>query len=102
MHASRERGVALEFRRRLSASRRWRVRLNQPYCGASDGLTTALRRRFPPERYLGLELELNQRHVRGPAARWRALQKEVVEALAGLVEGPRTPVRASLAPVGRL
>jgi len=36
-----------------------RVRLNRPYLGKSDGLTTALRNRFGP-RYLGVELEVNQ------------------------------------------
>jgi len=83
----RERRLALELRRRLSASGRWRVRLNQPYRGSADGLTTALRRRHPPRRYLGLELELNQRHVRGPRARWRALQRDVVASLAALGSG---------------
>lgn len=37
-----------------------RVRLNYPYRGKSDGLTTALRRQFPAPRYLGIELEINQ------------------------------------------
>jgi predicted N-formylglutamate amidohydrolase len=36
-----------------------RVRRNYPYRGAADGLTTTLRRQFPPTRYLGLELEVN-------------------------------------------
>lgn len=36
------------------------VRRNQPYRGASDGLTTWLRRRHG-ERYLGIEIEVNQR-----------------------------------------
>lgn len=36
------------------------IRYNYPYQGSSDGLTTALRRRFPANRYLGIELELNQ------------------------------------------
>lgn len=36
------------------------VRRNQPYRGASDGLTTWLRGRHG-ERYLGIELEVNQR-----------------------------------------
>jgi predicted N-formylglutamate amidohydrolase len=82
-----ERSLALRLRRRLSRSGRWRVRLNQPYRGASDGLTTSLRRRFSPGPYLGLELELNQRHVRGPAWRWRKLQSEVVDAFSELVQG---------------
>lgn len=37
-----------------------RVRLNYPYRGRSDGLTTTLRREFPVARYLGIELEVNQ------------------------------------------
>ena len=39
------------------------VRRNNPYRGAADGLTTALRRDHPEERYLGIEVEVNQRHV---------------------------------------
>ena len=37
-----------------------RVRRNAPYRGISDGLPTALRTKFGPERYAGFELELNQ------------------------------------------
>jgi len=40
------------------------VRRNQPYRGASDGLTTWLRTRHG-ERYLGVELEVNQRLLGG-------------------------------------
>lgn len=36
------------------------VRFNYPYRGTSDGLTTALRARFPDDRYCGLELEFRQ------------------------------------------
>jgi len=39
------------------------VRRNQPYRGATDGLTTWLRRRHG-EPYLGIELEVNQRLLR--------------------------------------
>lgn len=41
------------------------VRRNQPYRGASDGLTTWLRSRHPDGRYLGLEIEVNQRLLDG-------------------------------------
>jgi predicted N-formylglutamate amidohydrolase len=37
------------------------IRMNQPYRGVSDGHTTALRRHFKGEAYLGIELEINQR-----------------------------------------
>jgi predicted N-formylglutamate amidohydrolase len=57
-----ERTLALELARRLRRERPdLRVRRNQPYQGVSDGLATALRRELPASRYLGLEIELNQR-----------------------------------------
>lgn len=43
-----------------------RARRNYPYRGTSDGLVTAFRREFPRRRYLGVELEINQRFVADP------------------------------------
>ncbi|KPK04882.1 MAG: hypothetical protein AMS20_07875 [Gemmatimonas sp. SG8_28] len=43
-----------------------RVRRNYPYRGAADGLSTWLRRRFPPKAYLGVELEANQAYLASP------------------------------------
>jgi len=37
-----------------------KVRFNYPYKGSSDGLTTTLRKKFGP-RYVGIEIEINQR-----------------------------------------
>lgn len=37
-----------------------RTRLNYPYRGTSDGLTTHLRRLHPDARYAGIEIEVNQ------------------------------------------
>ncbi len=47
--------------------RAFRVRRNYPYRGVADGLPTSLRERWPDTMYAGLELELNQALVRGPA-----------------------------------
>jgi predicted N-formylglutamate amidohydrolase len=58
--------------------RRLRVRRNYPYLGKSDGLTTALRRQFDAEKYLGIELEINQRWQRKGGPRWRQLQEDIV------------------------
>jgi predicted N-formylglutamate amidohydrolase len=55
------------------------VRMNTPYLGTADGLTTALRGRFA-EDYVGIELEINQKHVRG-GSDWRALRAAVAQAL---------------------
>jgi len=40
-----------------------RVRRNYPYQGRNDGLTLRLRRLYPVSRYVGVELEINQKHV---------------------------------------
>jgi predicted N-formylglutamate amidohydrolase len=59
-----------------------RVRMNYPYLGSSDGLTTAQRKRFPESRYAGFELELNQALL---AHRERArLERALVESVARL------------------
>lgn len=39
------------------------VMLNCPYNGADDGFTTYLRTKFPEESYLGIEIEINQKHI---------------------------------------
>ena len=38
-----------------------RVRRNDPDRGVSDGIVPAMRRQFPPARYVGLQIEVNQR-----------------------------------------
>jgi predicted N-formylglutamate amidohydrolase len=59
-----------------------RVRCNYPYRGSADGHVTALRRVFPPGRYLGLELEVNQRFPRGQRARWERLRAALAHSFA--------------------
>jgi predicted N-formylglutamate amidohydrolase len=62
------------------------VRRNQPYRGASDGLTTWLRKRHG-EGYLGIELEVNQRLL-GPGGRFpRRIGDAVVAGLRRALEG---------------
>jgi predicted N-formylglutamate amidohydrolase len=56
-----------------------KVRRNYPYQGRSDGLCTHLRRRF--QAYIGIELEINQKHVRGSQRHWRKLRLIVIDAL---------------------
>lgn len=64
------------LRRRLPGLR---VGRNQPYRGASDGLTTWLRRQHGDRRYLGIEIEVNQVLLEAGGR----LPREVTEALAG-------------------
>lgn len=39
------------------------IMTNVPYNGADDGLTTYLRGIFPSDKYLGIEIEINQKYV---------------------------------------
>ncbi len=64
-----------------------KVRRNYPYAGKSDGFTAYLRRRFPAEVYIGIELEINQKHVFNGGRRWRAFRGGVIEALRQAVTG---------------
>jgi predicted N-formylglutamate amidohydrolase len=40
--------------------------INEPYNGADDGFTTALRKKFPGNEYLGIEVEVNQKFINTP------------------------------------
>jgi predicted N-formylglutamate amidohydrolase len=83
---SRERRWADRWRGQLqSCSAQWKIRRNYPYLGKADGLTTALRRRFSPTGYLGLELEVNQRWWEGDRRAWRQLTTDLVESLSRTV-----------------
>ncbi len=42
----------------------YRVRMNYPYRGTSDGFTSALRKQYSQKDYLGMELEINQALVK--------------------------------------
>lgn len=59
-----------------------RIRRNYPFKGISDGFTTYLRKRFPATRYLGIEIESNQRFVRRGGKAWKDLCELVAETLA--------------------
>lgn len=48
----------------------FRIRMNQPYKGISDGFTTSLRKTFDPNSYLGIELEVNQKLILKNKADW--------------------------------
>jgi predicted N-formylglutamate amidohydrolase len=56
----------------------WTVRRNYPYRGSSDGFTAYLRRRFAADAYLGIELEINHRHVLAGGPQWRSLRSDVI------------------------
>ncbi|OGW80201.1 MAG: hypothetical protein A2Z83_07840 [Omnitrophica bacterium GWA2_52_8] len=58
-----------------------KVLFNDPYKGISDGMTTALRKKFPSTRYAGIEVEINQKFPRKAGKKWRALKKILAKAI---------------------
>lgn len=82
--------------REAELARRWRselarlepgllIRLNRPYRGWTDGLTTCLRKRWPDSCYAGIELELNQLHSSGRPGRFRELQRSLSRSLLAIL-----------------
>ena len=65
-----------------------RLRRNYPYLGKSDGLTFRMRRQHPPELYIGIELEVNQRFVSWGGRPWPKLRASLVESLRTVLSAP--------------
>lgn len=61
-----------------------KVRRNYPIRGNREGLTTSLRHEFPPDRYLGIELQLNQAWCARPLRVSRHVVSGIVASLAEL------------------
>ena len=57
------------------------LRRNYPYRGTADGLTTHLRKRFPKHRYLGIEVEVNQRHAALKGPKWAGLRRSIRDSI---------------------
>ncbi|RJG08030.1 N-formylglutamate amidohydrolase [Noviherbaspirillum cavernae] len=66
-----------------------KTRMNYPYKGTSDGLTAYLRKCFAPQDYLGIELEINQKHVLARGPHWSEVRSAVIAALLELVRPER-------------
>jgi predicted N-formylglutamate amidohydrolase len=62
------------------------ARMNYPYLGTDDGFTTHLRRRFSADSYIGIELEINQKHAQQDAPHWRAVRKAVIASFRAAME----------------
>lgn len=59
-----------------------RLRMNQPYRGTMDGFTTYLRRNYPGQDYLGMEIEVSQRFASSVSKEeWEILQANIAESL---------------------
>ncbi len=77
-----EADIARQWRQLLKQHETTRVRMNYPYLGTSDGLTTFLRTQFPVDCYAGIELEINQRFPLDGGKAWRTIQSQCVATFA--------------------
>lgn len=64
----------------------FRVRMNQPYKGSSDGFTTFLRKLFNKKLYMGIELEVNQKLRFKNNSYWNQVCAKIGESMSGLFE----------------
>ncbi|MDX5346983.1 MAG: N-formylglutamate amidohydrolase [Hymenobacteraceae bacterium] len=58
-----------------------RIRFNYPYKGTADGFTTYLRKKYNPEEYIGIELEVNQKFPQLDQTSWPKLQQNLLLSL---------------------
>lgn len=63
----------------LERNPRLRVRYNDPYDGTHPSVVASLREKFGERRYVGIQIEVNQKYPRGDELRWRALRNALVE-----------------------
>lgn len=56
-----------------------RVRYNDPYDGTHPSVVQSMREKFTPRRYVGIQIEVNQKFPRAAGRRWRALRRVLVE-----------------------
>lgn len=74
------------------------VHRNAPYTGYADGLTTSLRTLFPEEAYLGIELEINHKHLDGTAKHARHIHETVIASMLQAMHArePKNPAQLTL------
>ena len=65
---------------------KWRLRRNYPYRGTSDGFVTALRKKFLPQHYVGIELEINQSYPLDRKEDWQRLQEQLLESFVEILQ----------------
>jgi predicted N-formylglutamate amidohydrolase len=58
------------------------VRYNDPYAGVHPSVVQSMRETFSPARYIGIQIEINQKFARRGGRAWRALRETLVESFA--------------------
>lgn len=83
---SNEKDLAHRLQRELQQRLpEFRVRRNYPYAGTSEGLSKFFGKKFPDPHYLGIEIEINNKHIRKPTKASKALQLALTEAIKKII-----------------
>ena len=69
----------------LERNPRLRVGYNDPYEGTHPSLVESLRGKYGARRYVGIQIEVNQKFPRGDAARWAGLRRLLVATVRELI-----------------
>lgn len=77
-----ERAVCAELRGHLDRATDYLTWFNRPYSGTADGILPAMRRRYEPEQFVGIELEINQKHA-GDPEQLHEISKAIADGLEG-------------------
>ena len=56
------------------------VQRNYPYRGNADGFTTYLRKKYPGSKYIGIEIEINQKNI-NRSDHWKNLRKHIINSV---------------------
>lgn len=84
---SSERALVARWKAALNACHQdLRVRRNYPYLGKNDGLTSSLRRLFPAESYVGIEIELNQALLEAGRKKSREVRHALIASLQSVLD----------------
>lgn len=63
----------------------FRIRRNYPYAGYSEGLSLLFGKRFPDPHYLGIEIEINNKHIRKPTKEGEKIKAALLLAIQNLI-----------------
>jgi len=86
-----ERAVCEELRGHLDHATDYVTWFNRPYSGTADGILPAMRRRYDPEQFVGIELEVNQKYAGDP----RELRRIATAIADGLAASPSLALQGS-------
>ena len=84
---NKEKNLAFKFKQALlSLDKNLKIRFNYPYLGISDGFTAYLRKKFDQKKYIGIELEVNQKYVLNNGVKWEGLKENLTISLDSILK----------------